>query len=558
MAPSEKPAWKLRAAQKRAEVHASIPAEYILPASILASPPKDTLQWLRTSGILDPTELEITETTSAPVLLDKLATGVYTAVQVLRAFFKRAALAQQLIGCCTEMFFPLALRRAEALDEYYRSSGGKAVGPLHGLPVSLKDLLDVKGVDSTEGWVGQIGKPKEKDCGLVEVLRGLGAVMYVKTNISQSIMMADSYNHVFLQSLHPRNRELISGGSSGGEGALVGSRASVIGFGTDTGGSVRIPSHLQGCYGLAPTVGRLAFADSAKARRFIAPPVVGPIASSLATMECVLAAYLGAQPWLRNPEVYPIPWRKELADAARFEPEKGGRKLRIGWYLDDGKALPQPPVTATVRRVIGLLRTAGHEVIEWSTAEHEELWQSWGKAIMDDGGKYANDSCALSGEPLIEGMIVGTDADLLSQDEAEALADLRVEHQKAYLKRWSEARLDALVTPIQPWTGLRRREWVRSEPHVGLTCIWNWLGFAALAVPVGVVDEENVKGDETWTKHQPRNNSDKINYESYDPALVMGQPVGVQVVGGRFGEEQSIAVAKVIEKLLAEDNAKKA
>lgn len=189
---TEKPAWKIRAAAKRAEIHASIPREYILPASVLSSPPINTLTYLRTSGILNATELAITETTSAPTLLAQLARGEYTAVQVLRAFFKRAAIAQQLTGCCTEMFFDRALKQAEALDRHYVETGGKVVGPLHGLPVSLKDLLDVEGVDTTEGWVGQIGQPKERDCSLVEVLRGLGAVMYVKTNISQSIMVSVS------------------------------------------------------------------------------------------------------------------------------------------------------------------------------------------------------------------------------------------------------------------------------------------------------------------------------------------------------------------------------
>lgn len=187
---SAKPEWKLRAAAKRRQIHAGIPAEWLVPGDVLSSPPSNTLAYLRDSGILSPLELEITETTSAPLLLSRLADGTYTAVSVARAFGKRAAVAQQLVGCCSEMFFAEALAEAEALDEFYASSGGKVVGPLHGLPVSLKDLLDVRGVDTTEGWVGQIGMPAAEDCGLVKVLRRLGAVMYVKTNISQSIMVS--------------------------------------------------------------------------------------------------------------------------------------------------------------------------------------------------------------------------------------------------------------------------------------------------------------------------------------------------------------------------------
>jgi amidase len=75
--------------------------------------------------------------------------------------------------------------------------------------------------------------------------------------------MSDSYNHVFKQSVNSLNKALISGGSSGGEGALVGARASILGIGTDIGGSVRIPAVLQGLYGMCPTVGRVPNDNSA-------------------------------------------------------------------------------------------------------------------------------------------------------------------------------------------------------------------------------------------------------------------------------------------------------
>ena len=74
--------------------------------------------------------------------------------------------------------------------------------------------------------------------------------------------MSDSYNHIFKQSLNAFHNELVSGGSSGGEGAIVGARGSIVGVGTDIGGSVRIPANLQGLYGLSPSVGRVAYEKS--------------------------------------------------------------------------------------------------------------------------------------------------------------------------------------------------------------------------------------------------------------------------------------------------------
>lgn len=179
--------WKEKAALKRASQHESIPPEWRLPDPKPTS--KNAYEYLRTSGILNPDELAITETTDASILLRKLASGSWSAVSVATAFCKRAAIAQQLIRCCTEMFFDEAMKTAELLDQHLKSTG-KTVGPLHGLPVSLKDGFDVVGQDSTLGWVSEIGKAKSEDAALVKVLRAQGAVLYVKTNIPQSLMVS--------------------------------------------------------------------------------------------------------------------------------------------------------------------------------------------------------------------------------------------------------------------------------------------------------------------------------------------------------------------------------
>lgn len=159
----------------------------------------------------------------------------------------------------------------------------KPIGPLHGLPVSLKDQFHVKGVETTMGYVGWIGtfqgkkgtgKERVFESELVKELRDLGAVLYCKTSVPHTLMTgettnniigyvrpfpklsciqpdeyADSGNH---QTWNPKNRNLSCGGSSGGEGALIALRGSPVGFGTDIGGSIRIPAAFNGLYGLRP------------------------------------------------------------------------------------------------------------------------------------------------------------------------------------------------------------------------------------------------------------------------------------------------------------------
>jgi amidase len=269
------PTYQERAAEKRANQLALIPPEWRLsPVPSVESHP-DGLAYIR--SILTPAELAFTEETDVTVLLRKLASAELSSLELTRAFAKRAALAHQLTICCTEIFFDEAFATAKQMDEYLAKTG-TTVGPLHGLPVSIKDLFSVKGVDtsigrdppsnldlsscrythtnSSSGWVGLTNNPAPADKSVARTLRRLGAVLYVKTNLPQSMMMSDSYNHVFGQCVNPLNRNLISGGSSGGESSLLAARGSALGIGTDLGGSIRIPASLCGLYGLSPTPGR--------------------------------------------------------------------------------------------------------------------------------------------------------------------------------------------------------------------------------------------------------------------------------------------------------------
>lgn len=124
------------------------------------------------------------------------------------------------------------------LDQYLRDTG-RPLGPLHGLPIALKDSINVAGVDSTIGMTAFAFQPEPKNSVIVDMLLALGAVIYVKTNVPQSMMVPDTENFVFGRSRNARSKALTSAGSSGGLGALLGMRGALIGIGTDVGGSVR-------------------------------------------------------------------------------------------------------------------------------------------------------------------------------------------------------------------------------------------------------------------------------------------------------------------------------
>ncbi|KAJ0414276.1 amidase signature domain-containing protein [Aspergillus carlsbadensis] len=506
------PHWKPIVLQKRAAQLESIPLAWHLPQSTIASTTATTLDTIRTCGILTQEELQWTEIDDVTVLVRLLATCEVSSAQLTTAFCKRAAIAQQMTGCLTEIFFDLALEKARILDEEMEKLG-KVKGPLHGLPVSVKDRFDVQGFDTTVGWVGLANKPAAK---------------------SDSVM-SDSYNHVFGQSVNAFNRNLISGGSSGGEGALVGAGGSVLGIGTDIGGSIRVPSTLQGLYSICPTTGRVPWNCSFMHQHYLVPPVAGPMARSLSTIEYFMQSLLDSNPWNLDPGCIPIPWRKELA-----APPPPTRKLKLGIVYDDGVVRPQPPVMRAMRETARRLKDAGHQGTNL-----------WTKSVLADGGHHCRQLCAIVDEPLIQGMLVGTATDELSSQEREKIEEAKWSYQERYLAQWVSSGIDALLLPVTPWVGYKPKTWVVSKQWLGYTALYNLLNYAAVTVPVATADAEldDPGKDEEWSEHVPRNESDRFNHEQYDIDLVKGMPVTVQIVGGRFGEERAVSIGKVIDQI---------
>lgn len=274
-----------------------------------------------------------------------------------------------------EIFFDAALDAARELDEYFAKNEAPK-GPLHGLPVSLKDQFHVQGVETTMGYVGWIGTFEgKKGTGLEKIyesemvrdLRKLGAVLYCKTSVPHTLMAGETVNNIIGYTTNPRNRNLSSGGSSGGEGALIGLRGSPVGFGTDIGGSIRIPAAFNGLYGLRPSAGRLPYqgmANSMDGQNSVLS-VVGPLAHSVATLRLMVKSLLTLEPWLRDPLVVEIPWRedreREILDLIGAK-DTQTPKLAFGIMRHDQVVNPQPPIRRALDIVEKVLKNLGHEV----------------------------------------------------------------------------------------------------------------------------------------------------------------------------------------------------
>lgn len=239
------------------------------------------------------------------------------------------------------------------------------VGPLHGLPISLKDCFITTPHPASIGMAcyANLSTEGQPDMVLVSILRDLGAVFYVKTNVPVAMMMMETNNHVWGETRNPFHTGLSPGGSSGGEGALIAMRGSPLGVGTDIGGSIRIPSAWCQLYGLKPSFGRFPTwggKSGIPGQEFVLA-VNGPMSRSLNSVKLYCEAVLSSNvsPWTLDAKCLPIPWRYDV-----IQPK--GRKLRFGVMgADDGLVTCHPPVGRAIKVVSDALREAGHEVSSW-------------------------------------------------------------------------------------------------------------------------------------------------------------------------------------------------
>lgn len=496
-----------------------------------SSLPKNVLSIPNT--LLDPQALSITQF-PAEELLQLLATGRLSALEVTDAYLRRAALAQGLTNCLTELLYDLATARAKELDTYFRQHG-KPIGPLHGLPISVKEHVGFKGLRCTTGYVGHWDNVTKEDAHILQVLSNAGAVFHCRTTIPQTMMHLETDSNLYGVTVNPYNSVLTSGGSSGGEGALVALHGSCIGIGSDVGGSIRNPAANCGIYGFKPTAFRLptdgwgymmAGADNVET-------CLGPLSTSFAGLELFMKTIIDSQPWLTEPALIPMPWREiQLPET-----------LKIGVLWHDKVVKPHPPITRALDLVTTQLKAAGMEVIDFPPYLHDEAWAILSSLYYPDGGEWDSEAIDNSGEPWrpLSKWIIKDNPCVkkLSVGELSYWLEEREAYRKEYALHWNKFGVDALLCPVGPGVAPKHN----TAKYWCYTSQWNLLDYPGAVFPVCKVD----KGiDVPYKEFKPMSGHDVDNYKLYDPDEFHGAPVSLQLVGRRFQDEQ---VLKVLERI---------
>ncbi|KAK7906007.1 hypothetical protein LTR67_000732 [Exophiala xenobiotica] len=534
--------WQVKAEKCRKILQNSLNPEWLLPADELPPPDQlDVHSFADTCKLLTPRELEITKT-NATDLVAQMAAGTLTAVDTATAFLKRAHLGHQLLNFATEFMVEEALARAAELDAHFASTKS-LVGALHGVPISVKEHVAIKGRLCHSCYIVWTDNVADEDALMVKLLKDAGAIIHVRTNEPQTLMHIDCNNVIYGPTVNPYNRKLTSGGSSGGEGASLGFRCAAIGIGTDIGGSVRVPAAFCGAYGLRTTAlrnpykGVLLAGDGQESIRC----VISPLANSLADINLMQKAILDQEPWEEETSLVPLPWRS----APVVEPSQ----ITVGVIWDDGVVHPHPPVTRGLKHAVSKLKAAGVKMVDFEPYEHSRGWDILKVLYFPDAGKYQKELLAKGGEPiapLTDWAFSVAKPEAISVTENWDLNVRREAYRADYHRIMKERGVDVLLAPA--YVGVAPE--LATGQYWLYTAIWNILDQPAVTFPTGLKADPNV--DVVETDYTPRSAEDEREYKKYIPDKFIGAPIALQVVGKHFRDEDTMAAAEMISKIIQE------
>ena len=282
-------------------------------------------------------------------LLERLATGAVTATATTTEHLERLHEADARTRAVIAFDDQRALADAARLDRALADRG--PVGPLHGLPVTVKDWIDVEGFPCA-GETDRHDRRPERDATVVARLRGAGAVVLAKTRVWGEVA-------------HPDDPTRTVGGSSSGEAAAVGAGAALLGLGSDSGGSIRLPAAWAGVYGLRPTSGRVPATGHFPRIGALSDgrTQIGPLAADVDGLELALSVIAG--PDGRDAGVPPVPLRPAPLGVAG---------LRVAVTGGEGPWQPEPAVASAVEQVAERLLAAGARPVPWRYPWLADAW----------------------------------------------------------------------------------------------------------------------------------------------------------------------------------------
>lgn len=306
--------------------------------------------------------------TSATGLVTAIRAGEVSSLEVLEALIERVERFNGVVNAVVTVDYERARADARRADSDLRD--GRSHGPLHGLPLTIKDALETEGMRSTGGAEHFRAHHPRRDAIAVERVRAAGGIVFGKTNVPAWSGDLQTYNSMFGTTNNPWDLSTTSGGSSGGAAVALACGFTPLEVGTDAGGSIRMPAHMCGVFGLRPTYGVVPqhgyLAGPKPVHAGLDLNVIGPLARDPEDLALALGVLAGPA----GPERHA--WRLHLP-----EDRRPLDSLRIGLWLDDPSCPVDPAYRACLEQVAMRLERAGAEVVqEHPRMSFEELTET--------------------------------------------------------------------------------------------------------------------------------------------------------------------------------------
>jgi amidase len=447
---------------------------------------------------------------SATALAKAIRTKEVSSVEVIGAHLRRIEAVNPKLNAIVQLTAERARVEAQAADAAL--ARGATIGPLHGVPVTIKDNIETTGVICTVGTKGRTTFVPAQDATVVTRLRAAGAIVLGKTNLPEWGLAFESDNLVYGRTNNPYDLSRTPGGSSGGEAAIIAAGGSPLGLGNDAGGSIRQPAHCCGIAGIKPTTGRVP--------RTGTPPGPGgalltlwqhgPMARFVEDLSLTLSLIAGID-W-HDPGIIPMP----LGDPKSID-LKG---LRVAFYTDNGIVSPTSETITVVKDAANVLSTAGLAVEEARPNGIGQSYEFMFPLLGADGGTGIQMLLQMAGttevHPLMQGFLERLRPHAMSTAEFGALLfrwDMFRSAMLGFLEKY-----DVIICPVAAYPALPHGTSLENLPAFSYTFTYNLTGWPGTVVRGGTSPE--------------------------------GLPIGVQIVARPWREDVALAVAQHLETVL--------
>src|ERR1700733_6821504 len=448
---------------------------------------------------------------SASELANAIRSKQFSSKAIVEAHLDQIAKVNPKLNAVVQLTADSARKEADEADAAL--ARGDIKGPLHGVPVTIKDTLETAGVICTGGTKGRASYVPSTDATAVARLRAAGAIILGKTNVPELAGAIETDNLVYGRTNNPYDLTRTPGGGRGGDAAIVSACGSPLGLGTDAGGSIRIPAHFCGLAAIKPTSGRVPRTGQFPQPMGARAPVfhVSLIARRVADLALVLPIIAG--PDFRDNSIVGMP----LLDpkAVRLN------ELKLAFFEDDGAATPTKEITAAVRDSAKAFMNAGVKVEEMRTPDAEKAATVYYDMSRGDGGAGTRAFLKSIGSdpisPLFEKALTYSVAPAMANTTDALAAFVRWDLFRNSMLRFME-NYDAVLSAVAPFPALLHGTSFEeaNRKGFGYAQTYNLTGWPTATVRVGTSPE--------------------------------GLPLGVQVAARPWREDVALALVQHLER----------